>query len=374
MKILWVTGSFYPANIGGMDTIMYWIARSLKSRDVQLTLLTPNKFTNNKVRGNTWYQTDYGNINYIPTLIHYLPVRLIIAAYRQLFSHRNIHLCNVFYPSSIAVALLAALKGRKVLWSVHGELDPWARNYRWYKKKPFLWIIRHFLKNKVVFHATCPAEVQYIKQAVGQDAEVILIPNYILLPAKQKATPEKYFLFVGRIHPKKGLNKLIEALDLSSAFRSSGFKLKIVGDYNNSHGHELQSLCIKLGLEKQVQFMGKVNGPAKFKIFAGAYFSFMPSITENFGMVVVESLSQGTPAVATQGTPWEVLAEEDAGFWIPNDVKSLAQTIDQILAMPSTTYQAYRANAYQLVCEQFDMDKNIDKWLQAYQSIFYSNR
>jgi len=295
MKILWVTGSFFPTNSGGMDTIMHWIARCLKKQNVNLTLLTSDEGTNGKVESNRWHQTDFGNIKYVPTRIHYFPIRLIAAAFKSLLKHDNVHLCNIFYPSSIAVVTLAVLLNKKVIWSVHGELDPWAIKHRAYKKKPSLWFINFFLKNQVVFHTTCQEESNYVKNIFGQK------------------------------------------------------------------------------LNKKIQFLGKKEGVEKFQLFAGAYFTIMPSITENFGMVVVESMSQGTPVIASTGTPWQVLEKEHAGLWVAPQTKALTNSIDKILALNQSDYSDYRKNAYTLVCDKFDMEKNIQNWVEAYQSVFHSS-
>jgi len=370
MKVLWVTGSFFPTNSGGMDTIMHWIACCLTKQNVDLTLLTSDEETDGKVKSNRWHQTDFGTIKYVPTRIHYLPVRLIAVAFKNLLTHENVHLCNIFYPSSISVAALAALLNKKVIWSVHGELDSWAIKHRSYKKKPFIWFIDKFLKNHVVFHTTCPEEETYVKNIFGQKTKTLLLTNYILLPKKEKVPTQKYLLFVGRIHPKKGLDRLLNALAASDTFRDSDFTLKVVGDYNNDHGRELVKLSSQLNLDKKIKFLGKKEGPEKFQLFAGAYFTIMPSITENFGMVVVESMSQGTPVIASTGTPWQVLEEERAGLWVAPQIQALTDSIDKIIALDQSAYEDYRKNAYALVCDKFDLEKNIQDWVKAYQSVF----
>ena len=70
-----------------------------------------------------------------------------------------------------------------------------------------------------------------------------------------------------------------------------------------------------------------MEGEEKYKLYANAYFSILVSHSENFGNVVIEALSQGTPVIASKGTPWEQLAEK-AGFWIDNDENSIACCID----------------------------------------------
>ena len=177
-------------------------------------------------------------------------------------------------------------------------------------------------------------------------------------------------MFVGRIHEKKGVDRLIEALTDSPRFVNSNFTLKIVGDHNNDYGQSLVDQVNQLGLAKKILFLGKREGVEKFRLFAGAYFSIMPSITENFGMVVVESLSQGTPVIASTGTPWRVLEESQAGLWVDPEPAPLAKAIQEIITLTPDAYQAMRNQAYELVCRDFDMQKNIHRWLEVYQHIY----
>ena len=373
MKVLWVLGSFFPANTGGVDTVMYWIAKTLSKQKVDLSIATGTATLQKKVVLNKWQQTHFGKVIYVPTWIHYLPFRLIIKAFKEFRKHKNIHLCNIFYPSSIALASLAAIYHKNVLLSIHGELDPWARNHHWYKKKPFIWFVKIFLKNKIYFHATCPEEVQYIKDAIGSNTKILLVPNYILLPERMDVPHEKNFLFVGRIHPKKGVENLISALAISKYFGNSPFRLQIVGDCDNNYGRELQNLVRQLDLSHKVFFLGYKEGKEKHELYAKAHFSFMPSITENFGMVVVESLAQATPVVATTGAPWNCLESNKAGFWEKPNPKNLAKIIDKIITQPTDEYLAYRQNAYDLVCQKFDLENNINQWVDTYEKVFCKN-
>lgn len=60
----------------------------------------------------------------------------------------------------------------------------------------------------------------------------------------------------------------------------------------------------------------------------------MVSHSENFGNVIIlESLSQGTPVVASKGTPWEELNINNAGYWIDNSPDNIGQTIDKLISM-----------------------------------------
>ena len=144
----------------------------------------------------------------------------------------------------------------------------------------------------------------------------------------------------------------------------------MVGDYNNQHGQDLIALTEKFNLKHKIQFLGKKEGSEKFQLFASAYFTVMPSITENFGMVVVESMSQETPVIASTGTPWKILEDKKAGFWVAPKIDDLKISIEKIIDLDQATYLNYRKNAYKLVSDKFDMERNIQDWVEAYQSVF----
>ncbi len=80
--------------------------------------------------------------------------------------------------------------------------------------------------------------------------------------------------------------------------------LKIAGDNDNTYGRSLKKQVEELNLIDRIKFIGQIEAHEKQVFLAGSYFNFMPSHTENFGLVVVESLAQGTPVVATIESPW----------------------------------------------------------------------
>ena len=95
----------------------------------------------------------------------------------------------------------------------------------------------------------------------------------------------------------------------------------------------------------------------------------LPSHSENFGNVVVEALAQKTPVIASKGTPWEILEQHNAGFWVENSPLGLATAIDRLLDLDETTYQNMCNNALELVSAEFEVNRNIDKWINAYQKV-----
>lgn len=319
---------------------------------------------------NKWLGTSYGKVFYQSTRIHYLPIRALFRSLCYLNKVDVIHLTAIFYPLSWSIALINIFFHRKpVIWSPRGELDPDALKFSSLKKKPILWLLKTMLLRKTVFHSTSEQESKYIKKQFGNHAKIVEVPNYMELPVLLSTKKEKYLLYIGRIHPKKAIENLLKGCALSNQFKESEFVLKIAGAYNNKYGQYLKQLTHELGLQEKVIFLGHIEGIMKQTLLGKAYFSFMPSHTENFGNVVVEALAQKTPVVASTGTPWNILEERNAGFYRPNDPESLARIIDQILQLSNKTYIKYADNALKLAQQEFSIDNNINTWIKVYTNL-----
>ena len=172
---------------------------------------------------------------------------------------------------------------------------------------------------------------------------------------------------MGRIAPIKALDNLFKGLALSTSFKNSDYLLYVVGPDQHNYKSYLVSLSKKLGIENRVVFNGTVNDEEKFRLFAQAYFSVLVSHSENFGNVVIESLSQGTPVITSKGTPWQVLETSKAGLWIPNSPEQIGQAFDMVLNISSESYLEMRKNALML-SKEYDVRNNIQSWISAFQS------
>ncbi len=371
LTILFPTGSFYPAQTGGPDNTVYWITKALTRRGHRAIISTTDVGQGLPMPRGRWLDTDYGKVVYTRNPIHYLPLRVITRALSQLRQADVLHLSMITYPSSFIMAILNSwFVGKPMLWSSRGDLDPPMLQRSAKKKSTVIGMINSLVNKQLLwFHSTCDAETEYIRDNFGQDAKVIQIPNYMELPERIETSKEKFFLYIGRIDPKKAIENLIEAMSRSRAFLDGEFTLKIVGDYYNEYGQGLVRQVEALGLTNKIRFLGHRDGREKEELLASAWFTFMPSHTENFGIVVMEGLAQGTPAVASTGTPWKILEERNAGFWVDNDPESLTRIIDHIHTIPPDQMKALNQNAIRLAREEFSIHANVEEWEAAYQKI-----
>lgn len=346
------------------------MAKALQSAGEKVTIISTSLGAEGKIKADTWLDTDYGRVIYFSAFFHSLPGAMMATIGRAVPGCDVVHLNSIFYPPSLFSALVAARYKKPIVWSPRGELDEKALVYSTWKKRPVLWFIRRFLAKRIVFHTTSPEESDRVRLIFGIKSRIVEIPNFMEIPdLVVPAISHTYLLSIGRIHPKKALENLIAALPLSSGFMRSGFALKIAGDDRNAYGDQLKKQVIELGLEQKVIFTGAVVGDEKQRLLAGAGFSILPSHTENFGNVVIESLAQGTPVIASKGTPWSILEKNSAGIWTENTPDNLAKALNRALELPAQEYMRWRQNALQLARNHYDIQANIGHWVSTYQSI-----
>jgi glycosyltransferase involved in cell wall biosynthesis len=164
-----------------------------------------------------------------------------------------------------------------------------------------------------------------------------VIPNGVEVPpeAPRPAPSETLrVLFLGRLHPIKGLANLVAACRLLVERGERRFHLTIAGGGDPAFVSELERAVLSGALDDRVTFAGEVPPSEKARWFAAADLFVMPSFTENFGLAIAEALAHGVPVVAGRGTPWERLVDQDAGLWVPNDPESLADAIQAMRSRP----------------------------------------
>ena len=217
----------------------------------------------------------------------------------------------------------------KLVHAPRGMLSKEAMRISAWKKWP-VWHMaqRSALEAVDCFHATAASEYEEIR-ALGLKAPIAVIGNGIdLTPierAQKPADAPRLVLALGRIHPKKGLDRLIEAW---SHIESSApnWQLKIVGPAENGHDDALRALANQLGLTR-VSIEGPVFGAGKAAAYQEADLFVLPTLNENFGLVVAEALAAQVPVIVTKGAPWPGLEAEGCGWWVEHGSTALADAL-----------------------------------------------
>lgn len=261
-------------------------------------------------------------------------------------------------------ARIAALKAsRALVCSPRGMLDDWARKYHAPKKMIAWWAFeRRNLQSVRLFHATSQLEKQNIR-AVGMRQSVEIIPNGVDVPNKdsipgrsllESQHPElcdsRWLLFFSRLHPKKGLAELAKAWEgIYSTYPD--WRLLIVGP-EEPEGRAIVETMRQNGLGSRISILGPAYGEKKTALLGNADVVVLPTLSENFGNIVSESLAHETPVVTTRAAPWSVLQDEQCGWWIQAGSEALSSCLTEVLQLSKDELKR--------------MGKRGNKWVRAH--------
>jgi glycosyltransferase involved in cell wall biosynthesis len=187
----------------------------------------------------------------------------------------------------------------------------------------------------LVLHVTSQAEAEQSLRRFPK-LRAVVIRNGVDVPQNPRRSAsngELRLLYLGRLHPIKGIESLLMACGIVNSL-STDWHLHIAGTGSASYVDFLKSKVQELGLSRQVEFVGELFEEQKEALFAQSDVALVPSHVENFGIVVAESLAHAVPVIASKGTPWIGLETNRCGLWVDNDPESLATAIRRIRTLP----------------------------------------
>lgn len=368
MRIHFPIGAFYPSQIGGPCNTLYWHCCSLHENGIKINVVTTALgIEEGTVQFNKPIDDKCGTVYYSSGIsFSYDIIKKIVKGIR---SADVIHLNSLFNILSIFSFFYTKIfcPKKKIIWSVRGELSPDALKFSRIKKIPVLFLYK-ILGKKALFHSTSEKETAEIKSIFG-NVNIVEVANFIEPSKRLSFENKKQFLYLGRIHKIKGIHKMIKGFAESKLFLDSDFKLVMVGKHEERHQeyyHELLRMISEYDLEHKVEWKGHLVGEEKETVYAESYALILPSETENFGNVVIESLNQGTPVIASKGTPWAILEKYKCGYHIENTPSEIANYIDKLISLSQDDYKELRKNAMNLIDDEFNIKTKINKWINIY--------
>lgn len=263
-----------------------------------------------------------------------------------------------------------AVRGNKcrLVVSPHGTLAPWAlRRSRWSKRLAWALGQGQVVRKAHCLHATSQMELKSIRDR-GLKNPVAVIPNGIHLPPLQKhddADGQKTLLFLGRIHPVKGVDNLLKAWRTIQDHHPS-WRLRIAGPDNGGYMEAMATLANDLATQR-VEFVGPVYGEAKWKAYQSADLYVLPTRTENFGVTIAEALASGVPAIVTKGAPWNGLEQKSCGWWIDHGVDALTDCLSDAMTLPKTRLLEMGQRGRHWMREDFSWQRVSSEMLSTYQ-------
>lgn len=285
-----------------------------------------------------------------------------------------IHDHGLWLPSNIASAAVAKKLHLPYVVSPRGMLEPWAIKHRQFKKT-IAWRVyqKKILAQAKAFIATSEMEARNIR-SLGFRQPIAIIANGVNCPDIEQLPPidkrtEKTALFLSRIHPKKGVCELVRAW---GKVKPKGWKLIIAGPDDAGHLAEVKRVIEECHVGNCISIVGPVYGEEKWVLYRRSDLFILPTYSENFGVVVAEALSVGTPVITTKGAPWQSLIDNNCGWWIQIGSEHLEKTLKYATTMSRADLKEMGKFGREFVEREFSWDIIADNTKRFYEWVLGS--
>lgn len=263
--------------------------------------------------------------------------------------------------------------------SVRGNLHNAAlTSAAWKKKLARRFFVDANVRGASCIHATSNDEARSIR-ALGFVNPVSILPAGVTMPSytseelfkKYSARwPElvnkRVLLFLGRMHPHKGIHYLTEAW-AQLARQYPDWHLVMAGSDEMDCQKAMAALLTAASAEGRCTFTGSVSGIDKWALLANCGLLVLPSRSENFGHAVAEALATGRPVLTTDTTPWEDLNQFECGWQVSVGTDALIRKLPEVLAMPTQELDKLGRNGARLIQERYEATSVAKKMLGVYE-------
>ena len=287
----------------------------------------------------------------------------------QLPTYDLYHVQGVWQYLGHNVAAFARKQCKPYVITLRGMLYPQALAHSAIIKKISLALYqRKDLQRAACIQATCIDEMRHYR-ALGFTNPVAILPNPIdtegIIDRPIQQNDGKIRIgYLGRVHPRKRIERLIYAFDaLREELKDA--ELLIIGADDQRYEQFLYDEVKRLNLSN-VRFTGFLTGKKKDESICSLSYLAVPSDFENFGNIVTEALVRGVPVIASKGMPWQELETYHCGWWINNDQETINQTIRQAIFIPEEERIQMGLNGKRLIEEKYGVDILGQKMKQLY--------
>jgi glycosyltransferase involved in cell wall biosynthesis len=297
-----------------------------------------------------------------------------------------IHLHGVWMWPQWAAARAARQFSKPFILTAHGMLEAWTwERQSWIHrlKKWLYWqgLAYPAFRHAALVHALTPNEADTLRGYFPNQA-MVTIPNGVPLDSidqelaglPQRETAEApYFLFLGRLHPIKGIHLLIQAF---AQLPQTEFRLKIAGPTQQreaAYAASLPRLAESLGLAERVQFIGRVEGAEKWRLYRDAWAFCLPTFSEVIGLVNLEAAACATPVLTTPNSGVLSAWETHGGMLLQPQVQSLAAGLAEAVRWSVEERERRGILLRRLVETEYTWQAVLPQWVKVYDQLMKSN-
>jgi glycosyltransferase involved in cell wall biosynthesis len=281
-----------------------------------------------------------------------------------------IYLQGLFQPCVFPCLQLAKKYIIPVLLAPRGELCAGALNIKKWKKMPYIEVVKALgLVRNIHWQSTSDEETEAIKELMKADDDHIhrldnipSIPKHEY-PMREKIAGEGRFVFLSRIHPKKNL---LFAISLFKGIEGKA-EFDIYGPIEDEeYWKQCQEEIKKLPENVKVEYKGLVDHDQVHEVFSQYDAFLFPTLSENYGHVIAESLIVGTPVIISDQTPWRELEGAGAGWDIAlDDRDKYIEAINKIIQMTQSENDNEIAKIKKYVEARLKKDELYERYMRA---------
>jgi glycosyltransferase involved in cell wall biosynthesis len=290
-----------------------------------------------------------------------------------------VHIHSLYLYHTMITAYYCRKNSIPYIIRPHGTLDPFIRKNGKLKKFFYHKLIENRNLNSAAFvHYTAQEEKELAHDELDLSSSAYVAPLGINISdfekvLKDEAFHRKFeflnnkfvFLFLGRLHYKKGLDLLVKAF--SKMVKTYGnIHLLIVGPDEGKYQQKILQWIIEENIENDVTFLGMLSGKEKAEAYAISDVFVLPSYSENFGITVIEAMVSNVPVIiSNQVNIAKEVSEAEAGIIIDCDVDQLRDAMGEIYKNEKLR-ESLRINGFDLVASKYSWSTNVKKIIEMY--------
>lgn len=385
MRVLLIPPSMHPRQ-GGPPRIVYGTALALARAGVDVEIATIGFPGEDAETIATWPRLAEAGVTLRIFPIGFPHVigrsgELVRFLKEQGAAYDLLHIHCIWETGLADAAAAFRAMGKPVLVSCHGMLDRWQMQRSAWKKT----LAQRFLGTGAMLREADALLYGSEDEAgearpLGFPSRVAIMPNGVDMGASDGTAegrerllarfPEiggwtRTVLFFSRLHPKKGLDLLVEAFGrVHRDFPGIGLLAAAIAQ-DEDYGARIRARIAELQ-PMNVVLVTESGGLKAPEAFAVADIFCLPSHQEGFSMAILEAASAGLPELITDKCHIPEIQEEGAGFVVDDTVDAIEQGLRRLLAMDDASLTEMGANGRRLIAERFTWDKIAERLIVAY--------
>lgn len=342
MNILLINNEFPPIG-GGGSTVTAYALRHLAKAGHNVTLVT-SRWGGLPHRE----QIDRATVIRIPTIRRYKQFcsqwELVVFGFSALvysffYTLRyEVDFIQAYFavPAGWVAWLIKKLRGIPYAVYFGGSDIPGANPSRYKNIYPLLTPLLKKIWRNAEFRTVCSHELRRLGKEADPTTDFIVIPNGVetarFKPIERPANPQVKILFIGRLIPRKGFQRVVSALPRVKELVRQPFQIEVVG--TGDAKTELDQLSEQLGVSDLIHYVGSVPYGRLEQSYQYADIFVLTSLSEGMPSVILEAMGCGLPIIASDvGGNNEIVREGENGYLIQgDDVETLAQRLAALIS------------------------------------------